>query len=135
MMLGLTTWIWILMLPLAIRATQFLRMLMRMYQETEVLKTSFPQPEGTWLWGSKFPGPNKEGLKWLVDYAVKYPRYYLLVHGPFKSKLLLNHPETIKQLLKTAEPKQLNIDGFYRMAKPWIGEGFFYYLSNNIFIV
>lgn len=43
--------------------------------------------------------------------------------GPLRPVLVLNHPDTIKQILKTTEPKPTKDRGGYAFLFPWIGDG------------
>ena len=42
--------------------------------------------------------------------------------GPFRPGVFLFHPDPIKDLLKTAEPKLLKSNTGYRYALPWLGK-------------
>lgn len=49
--------------------------------------------------------------------------------GPFRPNVLVVHPDTIKLILKTTEPKALKDSGGYAMVVPWLGrEMLLYYL-------
>ncbi|XP_046579972.1 ultra-long-chain fatty acid omega-hydroxylase-like [Haliotis rubra] len=74
----------------------------------------------------KFPGPNEEGIKYdfkmMQDVAPKIVRVWL---GPFLAMIMLHHPDTVKHLLKSSEPKPRGkyVSGPYDMGVPWLGEG------------
>ncbi|XP_060068964.1 ultra-long-chain fatty acid omega-hydroxylase-like isoform X2 [Ylistrum balloti] len=40
-----------------------------------------------------------------------------------KPVIILNHPDTVKLVLKTAEPKSVGFGGIYRHGRPWLGDG------------
>ena len=63
-----------------------------------------------------------EGLLKNNDCVTKHPRYYAFYAGPFRTHLVLNHPDTVKEITKTAEPKALS-GGGYSFISPWIGDG------------
>ena len=98
----------------------------KMYKNRWTLMQMFPCLENNhWLFGHlfTFPGLNDSGLLLSIKNTAKYPRYYLFCLGPFRTVLVLNHPQTIKQLTKTSEPKQLSGGGGYGVLTPWIGDG------------
>lgn len=37
-----------------------------------------------------------------LEWTAKYPKIFVLWFGPFDPKVVLNHPDTIKKVLKTA---------------------------------
>ena len=85
----------------------------------------FPAEPYHWLFGhlNVFPGLNSEGIQMGLSWVKKYPRYYVFHVGPFRSALILNHPDTIKQIMKTSEPKAFAGGGGYTLLRPWIGDG------------
>lgn len=64
-----------------------------------------------------------ERIQFFLDCGAKYRRYYRLWFGFFRPIVFLNHPDTIKVLMKTAEPKPKGMNGGYRFLKQWLGEG------------
>ncbi|XP_021340201.1 cytochrome P450 4A6-like, partial [Mizuhopecten yessoensis] len=84
-----------------------------------------PGPEGShWLYGhlQQLPKTSHERLEYGLKITRQFPRYFRFWMGP-RANILLNHPETIKMILKTAEPKPIGFGGFYRHALPWLGPG------------
>jgi cytochrome P450 len=78
-----------------------------------------------WFWGSihEFPGLNEKGLAWMVDRAASIKEGYAVGwFGPFVPTLNLFHPNSVKAILKTSEPKPLSF-GPYSYIHPWLGEG------------
>ena len=56
-----------------------------------------------WLFISfQYPGPNEEGLQWQRDMVERYPYCALGWMGPIYPMVLVNHPETVKTILKTS---------------------------------
>ncbi|XP_067650787.1 cytochrome P450 4F4-like [Haliotis asinina] len=82
----------------------------------------FPQDEKNPIWGhlGRFPGPNEEGLKFQRQMTTNFPYCSLAWLGPFLSMLVVNHPDTVKTILKTSEPKAAQI---YNLIRPWVGDG------------
>ncbi|KAH3827502.1 hypothetical protein DPMN_129437 [Dreissena polymorpha] len=72
-------------------------------------------------------------LKWQEPYAVakaKFPwsssrfrRYFCLWMGLARVTLVVNHPTTVKAIMKTSEPKLTGLSGKYRFGLPWLGPG------------
>lgn len=58
-----------------------------------------------------------------LEWTAKYPKIFVLWFGPFDPKVVLNHPDTIKKVLKTADPKPVGFGQAYRYGLPWLGEG------------
>ena len=89
-----------------------------------ILLANFPTRPYHWFFGhaKEFPGLIEEGLLFNLDMVARFPRAYTGLIGPFP-RLNLNHPETIKQLTKHGEPKQVQFGGAYGLLLPWIGEG------------
>ncbi|ESO93354.1 hypothetical protein LOTGIDRAFT_178560 [Lottia gigantea] len=69
--------------------------------------------------------PDERGLKWRRELTSKYPKCYYMQYGPILPSVCLNAPETVKILLKTAEPK----GRLYEFLRPWLGDGLL--LSNG----
>lgn len=85
-----------------------------------------PVKEKHWLFGSmkNHPGPSQKMLDMLIDWTTKFPRYYALDYGSISRYVVFNHPETVKMLLTTDEPKIMCSYGWtYCSFKPWLGEG------------
>ncbi|XP_069136543.1 ultra-long-chain fatty acid omega-hydroxylase-like isoform X1 [Argopecten irradians] len=82
----------------------------------------FPGPKGNILFGNllEYPGPNEAGLKYQREMTGLYPRISRAWLGPILPLIIVNHPETVKAILKTSEPKGKQI---YRFIEPWIGDG------------
>ena len=100
--------------------------LWRKQRDRVTLRRNFPAPPAAhWLLGHVplLSGLSYETLMLYNRWTKSYPRYYLFHAGPMETKLVLNHAETIKQLTKTNEPKQLGFGGIYGFILPWFGEG------------
>ncbi|XP_060068942.1 cytochrome P450 4A25-like [Ylistrum balloti] len=84
-----------------------------------------PGPDGThWLYGHlhQLPKTSHERIEYGMKNTIKFPRFYRFWSGP-RANIVLNHPETIKVVIKTAEPKPTGFGGSYRHALPWLGPG------------
>ena len=66
------------------------------------------------------PGINEEGITWLQGWVKKFPRALTLWFGPYMPKVVVVHPETCKQILRSTEPKSVNGIG-YEFLRPWLG--------------
>lgn len=97
----------------------------RAYRKKWDALSNFPCPKYHWLWGT-----SKELHEVGIDGAIglmkkrllHYKRYYLSCRSLFSPQLVLIHPEPVKQLLRTAEPKNRSVGG-YKLLIPWIGDG------------
>ncbi|XP_076592475.1 cytochrome P450 4B1-like isoform X1 [Chaetodon auriga] len=81
----------------------------------------FPGPPSHWLFGHvkefKQDGTDLEiSVKWGQEYPYAYPLWF----GPFAPFLNIHHPDYVKTILATAEPKD-NLS--YRFIESWIGDG------------
>ena len=100
--------------------------LWRKRRDRVILQRNFPAPAAAhWLLGHVplLSGLSYETLMLYHCWTKTYPRYYLFHAGPVDTKLVLNHAETIKQLTKTHEPKQLGFGGVYGFVLPFLGDG------------
>lgn len=88
--------------------------------------SGLPEPgKRHWLYGHihLLPEPGEKLIQWAQEMTGKLPRFYCFWTGPFRPSVLLNHPDTVSVLLRTAEPKPVEWGGTYRHALPWLGEG------------
>jgi len=61
------------------------------------------------------------GLMYMIDRTHRYGnRVHKLFFGPFFAVAVLVHPDTLKLILRTAEPKVLSL-GYYGLLTPWLG--------------
>ncbi|PVD31380.1 hypothetical protein C0Q70_06792 [Pomacea canaliculata] len=67
-----------------------------------------------------YPGPNEKGLQYQREMTAKYPRVGSMWLGPSIPLIWVSHPDTVKLILKTSEPKAQRI---YHLLEPWIGDG------------
>ena len=112
------------LLLLFITILSFFPRLYQVYKIEQVLKKYYPvRPH--WFWGhlKVHPGPTEAGLKKNIEWTESYPRCFAFNFGPVRPVLMLNHPDTVKQLLKTAEPKPFVGGGGYKLLFPWLGDG------------
>uniref|UniRef100_A0A667YLQ0 aromatase n=1 Tax=Myripristis murdjan TaxID=586833 RepID=A0A667YLQ0_9TELE len=82
---------------------------------------AFPGPPAHWLFGhvQEFKQDGTE-LDKVVKWGEQYPFAFQIWFGPFVSFLNIHHPDYVKTLLSTTEPKD---DFGYRFIIPWIGDG------------
>ena len=75
-----------------------------------------PGREGHWFWGHIFlyPGPGEKGIAWTMELLEKFPKYHRFYVGWWRPSVSLKHPDCIKVLLKTTEPKSMSGGGGYR---------------------
>lgn len=78
------------------------------------------------IWGNvhTFLGPNEYGLYMLRVASKVYTHMTRFCFGPFNQTINLLHGDTMKVILKTAEPKTVRaMAGAYRFILPWLGSG------------
>lgn len=94
------------------------------YRSTRALK-KFPSENHHWFFGHILvhPGATEEGMMTNYRWMTNNPRCYVVYMGPVRPVLILHHPETVKILLKTAEPKALLGGSGYTLLRPWLGDG------------
>uniref|UniRef100_A0A8C5BH40 Cytochrome P450, family 4, subfamily T, polypeptide 8 n=1 Tax=Gadus morhua TaxID=8049 RepID=A0A8C5BH40_GADMO len=82
---------------------------------------AFPGPPAHWFFGHALE-MKRDGTEFdkSVAWGVRFPFAFPVWFGPFLSILNLHHPDYIKTLLSSTEPKD---DIAYRFIKPWIGDG------------
>ena len=56
-----------------------------------------------------------------IDRASQFPKWWRFWVGPLLPTVSLCHPDTIKVLVKTEEPKFTEGTGGYVLAQPWLG--------------
>ncbi len=52
----------------------------------------------------------------------KYPRCRRAWLGPFFCSVLCTHPDTVKVIMKSSEPKLTDYTAAYSLILPWLGE-------------
>ncbi|XP_068592039.1 cytochrome P450 4B1-like [Cebidichthys violaceus] len=82
---------------------------------------TFPGPPAHWLFGNikefKHDGTDlHRTVKWAQQYNYAFPLWF----GPFVCVLNIQHPDYVKTVFKSTEPKDKLA---YRFLVPWIGEG------------
>lgn len=87
-----------------------------------ILLDNIPGPTPELLWGNarQFPGLNEAGLKYQREQMAKNPKLSKGWIGPFVCMVQVNHPDTVKVILKSSEPKSRHI---YGLIIDWLGEG------------
>ncbi|XP_014022825.1 cytochrome P450 4B1 [Salmo salar] len=82
---------------------------------------TFPGPPKHWLFGHvrEFKEDGTDMYK-VVKWGESYPLAFQMWFGPFVSFLNIHHPDYVKTILASTEPKD---DLLYRFLIPWIGDG------------
>ena len=70
----------------------------------------------------QFPGFNQEMLNWLQDQVREFPYISRFWFGPLQPTVMVTHPDTIKVILRSTEPKQMIGGAAYALFKPWLGK-------------
>ncbi|XP_070767693.1 cytochrome P450 4T8 [Enoplosus armatus] len=87
------------------------------FRNTEV----FPGPPGHWLFGHVLEfKQDGEDLDKIVKWGQQYPYAFPMWFGPFVCFLNIHHPDYVKTILASTEPKD---DIAYRFIESWIGDG------------
>ncbi|XP_022081327.1 cytochrome P450 4X1-like [Acanthaster planci] len=64
------------------------------------------------------------GFKFHRELTAQYPRGFYFFMGPTRGVLTANHPDIMKPILKSGDPKPLQQgQPSYRFVLPWLGEG------------
>lgn len=79
----------------------------------------------SWITGNlhTFPLNSEKRLQFHYENVCKWPKMFRMWHGPLRPHVFLYHPDTVKVILKTSEPKPRGFGGTYEYAIPWLGEG------------
>ena len=98
--------------------------LRQVWRSTVAMKR-FPMEKCHWFLGhlGVHDGPTHTGFLQLNDWVRRHPRCFVYFFGPVRPVLVLVHPDTVKELTKTAEPKALSGGGAYSLLLPWLGTG------------
>lgn len=62
----------------------------------------------------------EEGLAYMIARTNEYKQCFRIYFGPLLCVVTCVHPEAVKTVLRHTEMKQIN--GSYRLVKPWLGE-------------
>lgn len=97
----------------------------RKVQNIGQITNQLPGPPTRWLTGNLhlLPGFNEEMLEWLQGEVRAYPYLSRFWFGPLRPTVMVTHPDTIKVILRSTEPKQMMGGGAYSLIKPWLGDG------------
>ncbi|XP_077989890.1 cytochrome P450 4F4-like [Glandiceps talaboti] len=105
--------------------SKLVKLFMQMRRDKHAFK-DFKCPPSHWFFGHMFTlMGSEEGLVNQGPTATEYGNYQIWL-GPFTCMLCLAHPDSIKTLSKTTEPKA---EITYGMLRPWLGDGLL--LSNG----
>ena len=61
-------------------------------------------------------------LDFLRDNVKKFPYLSTFWFGALRPTILVTHPDTVKVILRSTEPKQMMGGGAYSLIEPWLGE-------------
>uniref|UniRef100_A0A8C7PS78 aromatase n=1 Tax=Oncorhynchus mykiss TaxID=8022 RepID=A0A8C7PS78_ONCMY len=82
---------------------------------------TFPGPPKHWLFGHvREVTLDGTDMYKVVKWGESYPLAFQMWFGPFVSFLNIHHPDYVKTILASTEPKD---DFLYRFLIPWIGDG------------
>ncbi|XP_063955095.1 cytochrome P450 4F12-like [Lytechinus pictus] len=97
----------------------------RLYQRAKYMNQNVPSVQPHWLWGNVFdnPGIFQAGLDWHIK-AVSRCRRMLVYWGFWTPCLILNHPDTMKEILKssTISRRPAGRTGYHILGE-WLGQG------------
>ncbi|XP_046561100.1 cytochrome P450 4F2-like [Haliotis rubra] len=57
------------------------------------------------------------------EWMKRFPKYYRLWVGPLNPVIRVYHPDTIRPIIKSTEPKPRGFGAQYETVVPWLGEG------------
>nr|ACD75825.1 cytochrome P450 family 4 [Cyphoma gibbosum] len=80
------------------------------------------ETDHSWIWGDLHKLRNmtsEQRISVFGKFTEKFPKFYRFWLGPFQANIVLLHPDTVKDLFKTADPKPFG----YQFGIPWLGEG------------
>ncbi|XP_002741529.1 leukotriene-B4 omega-hydroxylase 3-like [Saccoglossus kowalevskii] len=95
--------------------------LFRQRQSHRIALAAFPCPPARhWFYGHHWNTSAEQGIQDQLSLGKLYSHYYQRWVGPFRGTLSLIHPDSVKAILSTAEPKSPNS---YGVLKEWLGDG------------
>ncbi|KAL5013902.1 hypothetical protein ScPMuIL_008172 [Solemya velum] len=75
------------------------------------------------FWYFQFPGTGDAGLAFLMDLCYQYPRMYRFWVGFFHPAIRLQHPDTLRDLMKMTDTrKPTSFGSVYRLGSRWLGD-------------
>ncbi|XP_046578718.1 ultra-long-chain fatty acid omega-hydroxylase-like [Haliotis rubra] len=79
----------------------------------------------SWKTGNLHVYPQDFEKRALVDkeWMRRFPKYHRIWRGPFLPVISVFHPDTIRPIIKSSEPKPRGLLGPYENLVPWLGEG------------
>ncbi|XP_071082025.1 ultra-long-chain fatty acid omega-hydroxylase-like [Haliotis cracherodii] len=110
------------LLYVAYRVIRFLvwyRRLFRFFNRCQGVK------DFSWRTGNLHLYPQDFEKRALVDkeWMKRFPKYCRIWRGPLLPIISVYHPDTIRAIIKSAEPKPRGLLGPYESLVPWLGEG------------
>ncbi|XP_072180896.1 cytochrome P450 4F6-like [Diadema setosum] len=94
----------------------------RFYRRVSYIRRHFPGPTPHWFWGNALdkPGLFDPGLEWHLRAASKYRRV-LVFWGLWHPCVILNHPDTLREILKSTTASVKSVG--YQLFSDWLGQG------------
>nr|AAR88241.2 CYP4BB1 [Alitta virens] len=113
----------VILLPVLYKVYQYLHWIYRTWFVIGTQVNKFPGEPLKWPYGNlhQNPGFNEKLNGYQKSMAAKYNRLWRMWFGPFVPFISLCHPDTIKILVKTEEPKFTDGNAGYLLAEPWLG--------------
>lgn len=100
--------------------------LLKFYNKRQLFNRALGPEDFHWFYGNSHLfifKPSHERSKFFKECGIKFTRYFRIWVGFFRPVLILLHPDTVKILFKSSEPKITGFGGSYRFLLPWLGEG------------
>ncbi|XP_002740020.1 ultra-long-chain fatty acid omega-hydroxylase-like [Saccoglossus kowalevskii] len=95
--------------------------LIKQRRQNESDLSVFPCPPRHWLFGHEHLGLRKgKGIQMMFEFTKNYSHYFQIWIGPFRALLFCVHPDTVKTILATPEPKDPLA---YGRLSEWLGDG------------
>ena len=69
------------------------------------------------------PPPGEQSIAWSEKLLREHPKYSKFMVGPWWGVVVLRHPDYVKKILKSSEPKPMSVGGTYSLLRPWLGDG------------
>ncbi|XP_052239307.1 cytochrome P450 4F1-like isoform X4 [Dreissena polymorpha] len=85
-----------------------------------------PCKQRHWLYGNMHLLPttcSEDRLLFSLGMTNEFKRYYVWWVTFAKASLTVCHPETVRVVMKSSQPKPTGFGGVYRFGLPWLGEG------------
>uniref|UniRef100_UPI0037E7945B cytochrome P450 4T8 n=1 Tax=Semicossyphus pulcher TaxID=241346 RepID=UPI0037E7945B len=88
--------------------------------ETMRFIDAFPGPPRHWFFGNALEFKVGKEFENVLKWSKQYPYVFPVWFGPFICSFTINHPDYVKSILSSSEPKD---DFAYKFIESWIGDG------------